>query len=80
MLVWCWDVGERKTVNWLFFFFYIVRGFEKEDFIENSHILSCFVQLKSVLLNLLCVLNLASKNSHFVISYGTSLSAVPLGA
>ena len=31
---------------------------EKEDFHENLHILSCFVQLKGVLFNLLCVLDL----------------------
>ena len=27
----------------------------KKDFLENSCILSCFVQLKSILFNLLCV-------------------------
>ena len=31
---------------------------KKEDFLENVHILSCFVQLKSVLSNLLCVSDL----------------------
>ena len=37
--------------------FYAVRSLEKEDFLENPHILSCFVRLKSVLFNLLCVLD-----------------------
>ena len=32
-------------------YFYVVHSFEKEDFIENSRILSCFVELKSVLFN-----------------------------
>ena len=36
---------------------YVVRSLENEDFLENSHVLSCFVQLKSVLFNLLCVLD-----------------------
>ena len=39
----------------VFFCFYVVRSLEKEDFFENLHILSRFVQLKSVLFNL-CVL------------------------
>ena len=34
--------------------FCVVYSFEK-DFLENSRILSCFVQLKSVLFDLLCV-------------------------
>ena len=38
--------------------FYVVRSCVKDDFIGNSLILSCFVQLKSVLFNLLCVLDL----------------------
>ena len=33
---------------------------KKEDFLENVHILCCFVQLKIVLFNLLCVLDLFS--------------------
>ena len=32
---------------------------ENEDFLENLRVLSCFVQLKSVLFNVLCVLDLA---------------------
>ena len=32
-----------------------IGKYEKEDFLENSRILSCFVQLKSVPFNLLCV-------------------------
>ena len=36
--------------------FSVVHGLEKEDFFENFYILSCFGQLKSVLFNLLCVL------------------------
>ena len=46
-----------RYVNCLFFCFYVVRSVEKEDFLENLHVLSCFVQLKSVLFNLLCVLD-----------------------
>ena len=41
----------------MFFCFYVVRSLEKEDFLENSHVLSCIVQLKSVLFSLLCVLD-----------------------
>ena len=46
------------VVVFLLFFicFYVVRSLEKQDFVENSYILSCFVQLKSVVFNLLCVL------------------------
>ena len=29
---------------------------EKKDFLENLHLLSCFVQLKSALINLLCII------------------------
>ena len=43
--------------------FYVVRSLEKEDILENSYVLSCFVQLKSVLFNLLCVSDLFSKNA-----------------
>ena len=39
------------------FSFYVVRSLERKDFLENSHILS-FVQLKSVVFNLMCVLDL----------------------
>ena len=35
---------------------------EKEDFLENSHILSRFVQLKGVLFNLLSVFDLLSEH------------------
>ena len=42
---------------------YVVRSLEKGDFIENSHVLSCFVQLKNVLFNLLCVLDPLSSTS-----------------
>ena len=38
--------------------FYLVRSLEKVDFLKNLRILSCFVQFKSVLFNLLCVLDL----------------------
>ena len=42
----------------LFFCVYGVRSLEKEDFPENSHVLSCFVKLNSVLFSLLYVLDL----------------------
>ena len=38
-------------------FFNVVRSLEQEDFLQNVHVLSCFIQLKSVLFNLLCVLD-----------------------
>ena len=50
-------------INLLSFFFNVVRGLEKEDFLENSRILPCLVQLKSVLLNLLCVFDLFFRNA-----------------
>ena len=39
----------------------VLNSLETEDFLENSHILSWFVQLKSILFNLLCVLDLSSE-------------------
>ena len=51
-----------KVPNWhqlsdlLVFRINIVCGFEEEDSLVNLRILSCFVRLESVLLNLLCVL------------------------
>ena len=39
---------------------FVVCSFEEEDFLENLHILSCFVQLKSILLNLYVFLILVS--------------------
>ena len=38
-------------------YFCAVRSFENEDFLESSRIMSCLVQLNSVLFNLLCVLD-----------------------
>ena len=53
----CWqkEKGMRLTQC------YIVRSLEKEDCPENLHVLFCFVQLKSVLFNLFCVLDLCSR-------------------
>ena len=45
--------------------FSVVRSFEKEDFLENLHILSCFVQSKSVLFNF-CVFLSSFCHSHDV--------------
>ena len=42
---------------------YVVSSLEKEDFLESLHVLSCFVQLKSVLFNLLCVLDLITNDN-----------------
>ena len=42
--------------------FYVVHSLEKEDFLENLHVLSCFVQLKTILFNLLCVVDLFSEH------------------
>ena len=36
----------------------VLNSLETEDFLETSHILSWLVQLKSILFNLLCVLDL----------------------
>ena len=49
---------QRYEKKRLFFNFYFLRSLEKGDFLEKSHVLSCFVQLKNVLFNLLCVLDL----------------------
>ena len=43
-------IGKRKLNC-----FCVVHSYEKEDFLENSCILSCSVQFKSILFNLLCV-------------------------
>ena len=40
----------QDKLNCLFFCFYVVCSLKKEDFLENLHVLSCFVQLKSILL------------------------------
>ena len=40
-------------------YFCVVRSFEKEDFLENARILSCFAQFKSVLFNILRVFDLS---------------------
>ena len=38
-------------LNWLFVFLFLCcTSLEKEDFLENANVLSCFIQLKSVLL------------------------------
>ena len=42
--------------------FCVVHSLEKEDFLKNVCILSCFVQLKSILSNLLCVSDLFSEH------------------
>ena len=42
----------------MFVYVCVVHSFKKEDFLKNSHILSCLVRLKSILLNLLCVFDL----------------------
>ena len=36
-----------------------MRNLDNEDFLENSHILSCFDQPKGVLINFFCALNLS---------------------
>ena len=40
------------------FYVSVVHSLGKEDFLDNLHILSCFVQLKGVLFNQLCFLDL----------------------
>ena len=42
--------------------FGLVSSFEKEDFLENSRILSCFIQLKSVVFSLLNIFYLLNKS------------------
>ena len=59
--------------------FYVVRSLEKDNFLKNLHILSCFVQLKSVLFNLLRVLDLFSERRQstlFKIFFGFELEQV----
>ena len=48
----------QKISRLIVCYFYVVRSFEKEVFLEYSRILSCLVRLKSVLFNLLCVFDL----------------------
>ena len=43
--------------------FCAVSCFEKEDYLENSCILSCFVRIKGILFNLLCVFDLFTQGS-----------------
>ena len=38
--------ASNFEIDCLFFCFYVVRSLEKESCLENSHVLSCFVQLK----------------------------------
>ena len=55
---------DTSLVNSLFVFLFLCcKYLEKEDFLENLHVLSCFVQLKSILFNLLCVLDHFRMNS-----------------
>ena len=50
---------RKQTIRpWLVVYFCVVLCFDKDDFLENSRILSCLAQLKSVLLNLLCAFDL----------------------
>ena len=42
--------GHETDSICLFFCFYVLRSLKKEDFFENLHVLSSFVQLKGVLL------------------------------
>ena len=50
--------SKWQKISKLIVYFCVVHSFEKEDFLENSCILSCFVQLISILLNLACVFDL----------------------
>ena len=46
---------QTDKIVGLLFCFYVVHSLEKEDFLKTLRILSCFVQLKSVLFNLLAL-------------------------
>ena len=48
---------KNRKAKWINCFFLCCTWLEKEDFLETLHVLSCLVQLKSVLFNLLCVLD-----------------------
>ena len=48
-------LASKHPADKQFVYFGVARSFQKEDFLENSRILSCLVQLKSVLFNLLYV-------------------------
>ena len=49
------QASNWQKISKLIVYFCVVRSFEKEDFLQNSRILSCLVQLKDILFNLLCV-------------------------
>ena len=53
-----------RKINKLIVCLCVVRRFEKEDFLENSCILSCLGQLKSILFNLLCIFKNLSDVTH----------------
>ena len=58
------QTGKRK-VNWLFVNFHVAYSFEKEDFLQKLCILSCFVQLKWVLVCFLSFFQNAGKQLCF---------------
>ena len=53
--------------------FYVVCSLEKDDFLETLHGLSCCVQLKSILCNLLSVLDPISHYVFFTFMFASSL-------
>ena len=78
MSVWCWHKLSEPIVC-----FSVWLSLEKEDFFENLHVLSCFVRLKSILFNLLYVLDLVRVkwNSHTHTRHysGTPVERPPCG-
>ena len=49
------QASSWQKISKLIVYFCVVRSFEKEDFLENLRILSCLIQVKSIIFNLLCV-------------------------
>ena len=61
------QASNWQKISKLIVYFCVVHSFKKEDRLENSHILSCLVQLKSVLFNLLCVFFIFGYNTFFLL-------------
>ena len=64
------ELSHLETPGWRFLCRFVFRicigcGFEEEDSLGSVRSLSCFVLLKSVLFNPLCVFDLYSYTLHF---------------
>ena len=52
------EAVDKNEQSLNIFCFSVFHCLEKENFLKNLHVLCCFVQLKSVLFNLVCVWDL----------------------